>query len=350
MAVFADVGRLYVQGALSGRVSAVVAANAIVRYVDVIEICWNPRHGRMAIVAVVAARYVCWMLANRCDTVMARSTRANNLGMVHGVGRYPNVRGVAVFADIAGLNMCRRFAGGVRAIMAVNAIAGNVDVIEVGREPSCCGVAVFAVVAACDVRWIFARRGNPIMTRAASTQYLRVVNREGRREYVRSVAIFAGICRLNVVGGLASGRGAVMTIETPARNVDVVEVGRQPSCCRMAVVAIVAREYVRWVLTGCGNPIVTRTARTQYLRVINGIGGRKNVRVVAILANVGCLYVRKILSRGADAVMATDAVADDTHVVEVCGPPADGRVAIFAVIATRDMRWVLAGRSDTVMA
>ena len=48
-----------------------MAAYAIVRNIDVIEICRNPRHGRMAVVAVVAARDVCWMLANRRDTVMA---------------------------------------------------------------------------------------------------------------------------------------------------------------------------------------------------------------------------------------------------------------------------------------
>ena len=270
--------------------------------------------------------------------------------MVHGVRRYPNVGVVAVFADIAGLNMCGRFAGGVRAIMAVNAIASNVDVIEVGGEPSCRGMTIVAVVTACDVRWILARRRNPIMARAASTQYLRVVNCKRRREYVGRVTIFAGICRLNMVWGLASGFDTVVTVETIARNVDVIEVGRQPSSCGMAVVAIVAGGYVGWVLTGRRDTIVTRTARTEHLRVIDRIGGRKNVRVVAVLTYVGCLYMRKILSCGANAVMATDAVASDTHVVEVCRPPADCRVAIFAIIATGYMRWVLAGRSGTVMA
>ena len=48
-------------------------------------------------------------------------------------------------------------AGRVSAVVAAEAIIGNVDVVEIRRDPCDCRVAVIAVVAARDVRRVLAR-------------------------------------------------------------------------------------------------------------------------------------------------------------------------------------------------
>jgi len=87
----------------------------------------------MAVVAGIAACDVCWMFTRRSDTVMTGATGAYYLGVIDGKRRYEHIGGMAVFADIAGLNMCRGLAGRLGAVMAVDAVTRNVDVVEIGR-------------------------------------------------------------------------------------------------------------------------------------------------------------------------------------------------------------------------
>ena len=47
--------------------------------------------------------------------------------------------------------------------------------------------------------------------------------------------------------------------------------------------------------------------------------------------------------------MAADTVVNDVRVVEICRQPGDGSVAVIAVIAAGDMRWVFADGYHTVM-
>ncbi len=104
------------------------------------------------------------MLTDCRSAVVARATCAYNLRVIHGVGRHPGIRVVAVLANIACLDMRRILARRVGAIVAAGAIAGDVDVIEVGGQPASCGVAVVAVGAAVYVGQMFAGRYNAIMT------------------------------------------------------------------------------------------------------------------------------------------------------------------------------------------
>ncbi len=87
----------------------------------------------MTVAAVIAAFYMSRVLASRNDTIMAGATTTQNLCMIDGHHGRPQIRGMAVFADIAGLNVCRAFAGRVRAVMAAHTIAGDVQVIEIRR-------------------------------------------------------------------------------------------------------------------------------------------------------------------------------------------------------------------------
>ena len=57
-----------------------------------------------------------------------------------------------------------------------------------------------------------------------------------------------------------------------------------------------------------------------------------------------------VLTGGFRAVVTTDTEAEDVHVIEVRRHPASGCMAVIAGIATGDMREVLAGGMDAVVA
>jgi len=85
----------------------------------------------MAIVAVVATVDMALVLAGRGNAVVAGPTGSIDLGVVDRIDRYPDIRCVAIFADVAGLYMRRVLARGLRAVMAADTISSDVDVIEV---------------------------------------------------------------------------------------------------------------------------------------------------------------------------------------------------------------------------
>jgi len=182
----------------------------------------------MAIIAGIAAGDMGWMFASRSDAVMTGATGAYYLCVIDGKGGRPNIRRVAVFANVGGLYMCRGLAGGVGAVVAVDAVTRDVGVVEVGRQPARRRMTVIAGVAAGDVSRLFARRGDTVMTGAAAAQNLCVIDGKRGRPNVRCVAVLANIAGLYVCRGLAGGLRAVVAAHTIASDVDVVEVSRQP--------------------------------------------------------------------------------------------------------------------------
>ena len=73
------------------------------------------------------------ILSRRSRTVVTRRTRAQNLVMVNRDDRGPDCRSVAVFADIGCQQMLWPFAWGIGAVVTVDAIAHDVEVIEIRR-------------------------------------------------------------------------------------------------------------------------------------------------------------------------------------------------------------------------
>ena len=116
------------------------------------------------------------MLAGSDDTVVTRIAGSDNLCMVDGKHRREHVCVVAVLAYVAGLNMRRILARCVHAVVAINAVASNVDVIEIGRQPALCRVTIVTIVPARDVRQVLARGRNSIMAGAARSYDLGVVD------------------------------------------------------------------------------------------------------------------------------------------------------------------------------
>ncbi len=105
-----------------------------------------------------------------------------------------------------------------------------------------------------------------------------------------------------------------------------------------------------WMFASRCRAVVARTASTDDLCVVDCIGRSEHICIVTIFANVGCLYMRRTLADGINAVVAAGTIIDDTKVVEVRWPPGDRCMAIVAGIAAGDMCRVFAGCDDAVMA
>ena len=76
-----------------------------------------------------------------------------------------------------------------------------------------------------------------------------MVDRKRRYPGIRRVTVFANNAGLNVIRIFSGGVYAVVATSTVARDVDMVEICRQPARRRMAVLAIFATANVRRRLT-----------------------------------------------------------------------------------------------------
>ena len=63
---------------------------------------------------------------------------------------------------------------------------------------------------------------------------------------------------------------------------------------------------------------------------------------MAVLADIACLNMCRILAGRFRPIVATGAIAGDAHMVEIRGQPANRRVTVITVIAARKVSWVLA--------
>lgn len=144
--------------------------------------------------------------------------------MIDGYYRRKHVRGVAVFTHIGCQNMCRVLTDCVRAVVAAKTVSRNVYVIEICRQPGDRAVAVIAVVAARYVSRVFAGGGNTVVAGSASTQNLRVIDRNDGNERNRAVAVFANVRRQRVRWGFSGCVRAVMAVAAVTRDAGMVEV------------------------------------------------------------------------------------------------------------------------------
>jgi hypothetical protein len=182
----------------------------------------------MTVLAVVAARYMRRMFADRGYAVMARPASADNLCVIDGECRYPHVRVVAVLANISCLNMGRTLARCFDTVMAAGTITGNTDMIEVSGQPSGRRMAVVTIIAGRDMRRMFASGRCAVVARATGTNYLAVIYSISRRKYIGVVAIFANIRSLNVGRSFANGVNTVVTAGTVVDDAQMIESCRTP--------------------------------------------------------------------------------------------------------------------------
>ena len=242
----------------------------------------------MTIVTIVAAGDVVQVFTGGREAIVARATRAQNLRMVDYVCRHPDIAVVTVFAHIGGLYVRQILAGGGRSVVATDAITGNTNMVEARGPPAGRRVTVVAGVAAVYVRRVLAGRNEAVMTRAADAQNVRVIDGKDRRKHVGIVAVFADIAGLDMRRSLAGGFHAIVAVDAVARNIYMVEIRRQPAKRRMTVVAGVAAGDVVECFPGRRETVMAGAAVAHHLRMVDGVHRRKDISVVAVLADVGC--------------------------------------------------------------
>ena len=351
MTVFADVARLHMCCRILARgVGTVVAAEAVARDVDVIEVRGQPTCGRMTVVAVGAAGDVVQVFSGCRDAVMTRAAGAQDLCVVHGKHGRKYIGRMTVFANVARLHMRRAFACRVSAVVAAKAVAGDVDVIEVRRQPANRRMTVVAVVAAGDVVQVFAGGREPVMTGAAGARHLRMVNEIRGRPDSRVVTVFTHIGGLYVCQTLAGGCSTVVAADAIARDAHMVEVRRPPANRRVTIVTRIAAVYVRRVFS-CGyEAVMAGAADAHHLRVVNGKDGRKHVGVVTVFTNIAGLYVGQAFAGSVGAIMTVDTIASDVDVIEIRRQPANRRMTVVAGVAAGDVVRGFPGRREAIMA
>lgn len=108
-----------------------------------------------------------------------------------------------------------------------------------------------------------------------------------------------------------------MAADTIARNVHVIEVRGYPAHGTVTIVAGVTARYMCLIFADGDNAVMTATASTDNLCVVNRHHRREYVGCMTIFTNIGCLNMCCVLARCIRAVVAAHAIARDIDVIEV---------------------------------
>ena len=169
---------------------------------------------------------MCRAFTSGFSAVMAGNTGTSDLGVIDVVGRCPDDPVMAVLANIGRLYVGRSLAGRLGAVVTVNAITADVDMIEVRRNPGLGSVAVITSNTTVDVGRVFAGRNGAIVAGTTTTDDLGVVDRGCRNPKRTIVAVFTNVGRLYMGWTLARGGGAIVTANAVVRDTGVFEAGR----------------------------------------------------------------------------------------------------------------------------
>jgi len=281
-----DMGRVFARG-----VRAVMTAESIVDIVRVIEIGGYPAHRRMAVIAIVAAINVCRILACGNCAVVTGTARADHLRMVHPICRHERHIVMAVLANAARLDVRGILAGSIDAVVAAEAVIGNVRVIESGRYPACGCVTVIAGVATDNMCRVLACGNRAVVAGVAGTDHVGVIYPVHRCEGRNIVAVLTKISGLNMRRSLAGRVRTIVAAQAVIGDIDMVNVGGNPARRRMAVIAGVAATNMGRVLAFGDRTVVAGVAGTQHLGVVNPVCRREELTVMTVFTNVGRLDV-----------------------------------------------------------
>ena len=207
---------------------------------DVLVDIRDPHIGRMAFVALTTRDEVTRILAGRGVAVMAGRARTQDMHVIHGRDRHPDGRRMAILADVGRQDVRRVLAGRIRAVVTTDAVVGDIDVVEIGRNPCVGRVAIVAVVAAGDVRRVLALGNDAVVAGHAGTDHVGVIDEVRRRKGHVVVTVLADVSRVDMRWMFADFVHAVVATDAVVRDVDVVEIRRNPGGGRVAIVAVVA--------------------------------------------------------------------------------------------------------------
>jgi len=100
----------------------------------------------------------------------------------------------------------------------------------------------------------------------------------------------------------------------------------------VTIIAIIAAINMSRVFADRRDAVVTRAAGPNYLRVVDRNRGRKHSSVVAVFADNRCLYVRQTLADSGCSVVTTNAIVDNTGMIEQGREPTSCIVTVVALI------------------
>ena len=240
----------------------------------------------MALITLVISVEVSLILANRLNTIVAGRTGSKHLCMVNRHHRRKHIGRMTVFAHISGLHMCRILARCIRAVMTANAIADNVDVIEIRRQPANGAMAIIAVVAAGDMRRVLAFSNDAVMTGATAANDLGMIDDYNGHKHRGAVTVFTDVRRLDVCRVLADRFRTVVAVDAIGGYQAVVEGRRQPASGGMAIIAGVTACDMCRLFANCNDAVMARSAGANDLCVIDSHCWRENIGRVAVLAHV----------------------------------------------------------------
>ena len=200
VAILTDICRRYVRRIFADRVGTVVAVEAAIDNIDVIKIGRYPCRRRVAVIAVFAALNVGRILASRRRTVVAGIAGTQHMQVIDGNGRVPEICTVTVLADVRCRDVRGTFTGCIGAIVATEAVARDVPVIDNGRHPCQCRVTVITLFTRDDMRRVLAGRIDAVMTGSAGPRDGDVIHEGYRAPGRRRMAVDAHARISDVIG------------------------------------------------------------------------------------------------------------------------------------------------------
>ena len=139
------------------------------------------------------------------------------------------------------------------------------DIIIIGRTVGgyyqwlIVGVTIITGVATGNMVCRLADSRRPIMTAETRANHICMIDPDNRNPAGIAVTVLAQVIGLDMLGILAGSGGAVMAAGTVA-GIGVIEVGRRPCAGTMAVIAGIDAGKVLSMLAGCRGAVVTGEA------------------------------------------------------------------------------------------
>jgi len=350
MTCLADVVREHVRRRFADRIDVVVALHAVAHDVCVIERRGFPRKRGVTRTAVEQRRNVALRLAGRGGPVVALCTVALHVHVINGDDRLERNGRMAAFTDVIGAYVRRRFADRIDVVVALEAIAGDVDVIERRGLPRQRRVTRRAIDRRRNVARRLAGCQGAVVATSAAAEHVVVIDHGDRLPRDGAVAVLAYIVGPYVRGGLARDPHVVMARRTTADDPVVAERRRLPRHGAVAGIALGRCREMIGILALCARAVVARRTAALHVTVIDHHDRFKRHRRMARLAHHVGRNVRRVFAGRAHAVVALRTAVNNAGVVEQRGLPCQRRVTLIAFQRRLHVVLGLAGRDRALVA
>jgi hypothetical protein len=259
----------------------------------------------VAAIALLCGDKVFTVHAGRCSPVVTAIADTDDIGMIDPDHRYPGGIAMAILADIGGVDMAAVLTRCRGAVMAAETVVGDAAVVEVGRYPATGGVAQITGVVARHVVRRLTGRGGAVVAAVTAADDIGVVDPDHRYPGGVAMTILTHIGGLDMRRILTDCCRTVMTAGTVCRRVGMIEGSRHPGCsCVAQITGVVAGNMGRVFTCGRG-AVVAAVAAADDIGVVDPDHRHPGGIAVAVLAHIGGLDVRRILSRCRGAVVTT---------------------------------------------